>query len=68
MTYDKYTHMMTLIVNSHKKYENDNAKENKTQKKQQKQVNKTMIVWEQWTISRGHAYHFAHKLYSIVQK
>lgn len=29
MTYDKYTHMMTLIVNSRKKYENDNAKENK---------------------------------------
>lgn len=29
MTYDKYAHMMTLIVNSRKKYENDNAKENK---------------------------------------
>lgn len=32
MTYDKYAHMMTLIVNSHKKYENDNVKENKTRK------------------------------------
>lgn len=60
MTYDKYTHMMTLIVNSHKMYENDNVKENETERirndnsdndgddrrTQRKSVNETMIVCE----------------------
>lgn len=58
MTYDKYTHMMTLIVNSHKKYENDNVKENETEtehihndddddrRTQRKSINETMIVCE----------------------
>lgn len=36
MTYDKYTHMMTLIVNSRKMYENDNAKENEMHARQKK--------------------------------
>lgn len=60
-TCDKYTHMMTLIVNSHKMYENDNAKENKMHAQKQNTINnnktcerkvrtiqqqqKTMIVW-----------------------
>lgn len=44
MTCDKYTHMMTLIVNSHKMYENDNAKENEMHARNKKCTqNKTEI-------------------------